>query len=238
MLKKLNIVGLALVAMLIMVGVAFSASGDQGRRLSGPFCIGKPNAGVNAGVVRSIAATQKCRSYEIRKFGVAVPHPERAAGAAPAPGPAGATGPAGAKGDTGAVGAKGATGEQGAPGKDGKDGTNGVDGAVGPKGDTGATGETGAQGIQGEKGDTGAQGAPGAKGDTGATGATGATGPKGDKGDAGLGDGYRWICKIGQGQGSLKDGGTAATPDCVRGSDFAFKVVTVGAIVSFDHDDD
>lgn len=107
----------------------------------------------------------------------------------------------------------------------------------GPKGDTGATGAAGAKGETGAAGSQGATGAQGAQGATGAVGATGAPGPKGDKGDKGDtgGDGYRWICKIGQGQGSLKDGGTAAEPDCVRGSDFAFKVVTLGAIVEFEN---
>jgi len=116
-----------------------------------------------------------------------------------------------------------------------------IKGTAGPKGDkgdtgatgpTGAKGDTGANGASGATGNTGATGATGAKGDTGATGATGAKGDKGDSG-TGLGDGYRWICKIGGGLGSLKDGGTGTDPDCNPGTDFAFKVVTLGAVVEF-----
>ena len=112
-----------------------------------------------------------------------------------------------------------------------------IKGTKGAKGDTGPAGATGANGASGATGNTGATGSTGATGAKGDTGGTGATGAKGDKGDSGtgLGDGYRWICKIGQGQGSLKDGGTATEPDCVPGTDFAFKVVTIGAIWSYDN---
>ena len=122
---------------------------DKGRRLSGPFCVGKPNAGKNAGVVRSIAKTQKCRSYELRKYGVAVPDDDNTGVAA---GLAGATGPAGAKGDTGAAGPQGAKGDTGATGPAGAKGDTGATGAPGPKGDTGATGPRGPAGPAGAAG--------------------------------------------------------------------------------------
>ena len=187
--KKVNVLVLIALAMLVAVGVA---GADKGRRIAGPICVN-----LNTGVMRAVAEKpfQKCKSGEIRRYGLVVKSTNKTIIIKGVKGDTGATGPAGAKGDTGAQGAGGATGN------------------------TGATGSTGASG---------------AKGDTGATGATGAKGDKGDSG-TGLGDGYRWICKIGQGQGSLKDGGTATEPDCVPGTDFAFKVVTIGAIWSYDN---
>ena len=243
----MRIIPIVLAALVVSVGVAFAANGaaptgDQGRRLSGPVCGGKPNAGANAGVVRSIAKTQTCRSYEIRKAGVAVPCASVTVNLVPTdpclvvvskPGAPGASGPQGGQG------AKGDTGAAGVAGKDGKNGENGAQGATGPagpKGDTGAAGAPGQAGATGETGATGAKGdtgATGAKGDTGAAGAAGLkgdTGPAGEDGANGLGDGTRWICKIGKGKGSLKDGGTDTNPDCVPGTDFAFKVVTSGAV--------
>jgi hypothetical protein len=166
--RKTIIVLTLAIASLIVITTVSAAGGDQGRRLSGPFCIGKNDAGVNAGVVRSIAATQKCRSYEIRKFGVAVPHPESAGKAVP--GPAGSPGPAGPKGDAGASGANG------------KDGLNGLKGETGAQGAKGDKGDVGSPGPKGDPGEAGSQGVPG---EAGATGATGPSGPKGDQGDPG-----------------------------------------------------
>ena len=113
-------------------------------------------------------------------------------------------------------------------------GARGAGGAAGAAGATGAAGSQGATGAQGASGATGATGATGASGHSGEQ---GAQGPQGAKGDTG-GDGYRWICKQGQGQGSLKDGGTGDEPDCNEGADFAFKVVTLGPVWDFDNEDD
>jgi hypothetical protein len=174
-----------------------SANKDQGRRLAGPFCVGKHNAGKNAGVVRSIAVTQKCRSYEIRKYGIALPVTAVATGIAGATGPKGDTGATGSAGPAGAKGDTGATGSAGPAGAKGDTGAAGATGDVGPagaKGDTGAAGATGSAGPAGAKGDTGAAGATGdvgpagpagPKGDTGATGAAGAVGPAGPAGPKG-----------------------------------------------------
>ena len=112
-----------------------TATQDQGRRLTGPFCIGKKFlrpltrseenrikqaanmndvrlglAVLRAGAVRSVAKGDKCRPWENLKQGVAVagtPGPRGLKGEAGARGPAGANG---AKGDTGATGSAGATG--------------------------------------------------------------------------------------------------------------------------------
>jgi hypothetical protein len=180
-LQRLVVLLAAVLAALGVVAMSAAQSGssqDKGRRLAGPFCVGKNNAGKNAGVVRSIAVTQRCRSYELRKLGIAVPDKDGdvvgvAAGVA---GTTGATGPQGPKGDTGATGATGAQGQKG------DTGATDATGAQGPKGDTGATGATGPQGAKGEDG---AAGATGAKGDTGATGPAGPQGPKGDTGASG-----------------------------------------------------
>ena len=149
--KPTFIVGLV-VMLLIVAGIAGATSNDQGRRLSGPFCVGKsflkPVDGsrttgtpifkisvLRAGVVRSVARTQPCRAWEDRKLGIAIPDvdnfppgPAGPAGATGPPGPAGATGAAGSVGPAGPAGLKGDkgdkgdTGAQGPPGKDGKDG--------------------------------------------------------------------------------------------------------------------
>lgn len=96
---KVKLVVIAIAA-LITTGVALAASGDQGRRLTGPICISlKPNGPVRAGTMRSVAKTQECHPDEIRKNGVA--------------GLVGPIGPPGPKGDTGA------TGPQGPPGANG-----------------------------------------------------------------------------------------------------------------------
>lgn len=128
----------AVLAAVVLVGVASGATKDQGRRLAGPFCIGKRNllpigsqtslrAVLRAGVVRSVARTQPCRPWEDRKLGLAVSGPAGPAGPPGPPGPAGA----GARGETGATGAKGDKGAQG------------------EKGDKGAKGDTGAAGKDG-----------------------------------------------------------------------------------------
>ncbi len=133
--KATTIIVIALAALMV-IGTVSAASGDQGRRLSGPFCVGKPGLTplvvgnkkvIRAGVVRSIAASQTCNETEIRKFGVAVPHPEFPATAGPSV--AGPAGEQGAKGDTGAAG------------KDGADST--VPGPKGDKGDPGSLDGTG-----------------------------------------------------------------------------------------------
>lgn len=85
----------------LAASAALGASGDQGKRLSPPFCIS-----LKTGVVRSVAATAKCKPGERRATGLA--------GAAGAPGPQGATGATGAKGDPGATGARGPAGPAGA----------------------------------------------------------------------------------------------------------------------------
>jgi hypothetical protein len=204
---------LVLMAVVMTVGVlavtaggapkASKATDDQGRRLAGPFCIGKsflkPLDGgratrqirfqlavLRAGAVRSVAKTQPCRPWENRKLGLAWPGLP-GTGTGPAglqgpPGPAGAQGPpgpAGPKGDTGATGPAGPAGPS--------TGVPGPAGSPGPKGDTGATGATG------PKGDTGATGATGAPGPAGPTGPAGPAGPKGDPG-SGLGNGFIIAC--------------------------------------------
>ena len=153
-----------LTAVILMVGVTAASSapikkGDQGRRLAGPFCIGKHNldsrkpvgvdprlarvigarAILRAGVVRSVARKDRCRPWEDRRLGLAVPR---------IPGP---RGPAGPKGNTGPQGppglAGGPPGPKGDPGPQGPPGPAG--GPPGPKGDTGATGPAGPQGPPG-----------------------------------------------------------------------------------------
>ncbi len=129
--KRLIALAIVIVAALVVVGFSQAYGSDQGRRLSGPFCVGKTNAGKDAGVVRSVAASQVCRSYEIRKFGVAVP----CSTLTPSPTSACTTG----------VGS----------GKAGADGSQGAQGEKGEKGDTGVTGATGPAGATGPKGDPG-----------------------------------------------------------------------------------
>ena len=175
------------IGVLVVVGVTAAGSapikkGDQGRRLAGPFCIGKHglDSGVDvnllpardvgsgrvlrarailrAGVVRSIAKKDKCRPWEDRKLGLAVPR---------IPGPRGPAGPAGPQGLPGPMGPQG---PQGIPGTAA---AKGDPGPPGPKGDTGATGATGATGPPGPKGETGAQGLKGDKGDKGNAGSIG-----------------------------------------------------------------
>ena len=214
------------VLLLIVVGTSGAANNDQGRRLAGPFCIGKANlknlngtlaglvragkttrrAGIlRAGAVRSVAKNQPCRPWEVRRNGLALPK---------IPGPAGPAGKAGANG------------VNGAPGANGANGAAGVAGAVGATGSVGATGATGATGAVGPKGDKGDRGEKGEKGD------------KGDRGEpgSGLGDHTRWICVNTEGDTGkpLFDGGTGVAPDCKPGAKSAFKVVTQGDVVVFD----
>jgi Collagen triple helix repeat (20 copies) len=131
--KRTLLVVAALTSALLLVGLAQGASGDQGKRLAGPFCIGKRNlqaiggpnalrAILRAGVVRSVAVGQACRPWENRKLGLAVT------------GPAGPQGPPGPKGDPGATGANGGQGPAG------QSGPKGDPGPPGPKGDKGDPG--------------------------------------------------------------------------------------------------
>ena len=101
-----KLIVLVLAALLTTVGVAGATSGDQGRRLAGPFCIGKTTVSPlkvrnvfgqtvtvpRAGIVRSIGIGQKCNANENRRFGVPVK------GGA---GPAGESGPIGPQGQIG-----------------------------------------------------------------------------------------------------------------------------------------
>ena len=193
------IVGLVLAA-LVVAGVAGATSSDQGRRLAGPFCVGKRylqpigartqlQAILRAGVVRSVAVGQPCRPWEIRKLGLAVPR---------IPGPAGPKGDQGDKGNTGATGATGTTGVKG---------DTGATGAPGPKGDTGLTGATGATGPAGATGPMGPPGTAGAVGQKGDKGDKGDTGPPGASGDTdSLGhDALKGIVDEAKRTGSLKE---------------------------------
>lgn len=198
--------GIAL-AVILLVGVvamtAGAASNDQGRRLAGPFCVGKKTLrnlegnrlGVavggtterrgilRAGVVRSVGVNQPCRPWENRKFGLALPQQ------AGSPGPQGERGPQGPQGPPGPAGNSG-TGAQGPAGPQG---------LVGPKGDRGERGERGERGPRGEGCDPrddkyrsfGSKGGDdrscerGPKGDKGDRGERGPIGPPGPKGDTG-----------------------------------------------------
>ena len=76
--KRNFFVGLIVLA-LILVATATGASSDQGRRLAGPFCVGKANLTPyfvkgtgwvsRAGVVRSISVTEVCQATENRELG-------------------------------------------------------------------------------------------------------------------------------------------------------------------------
>ena len=81
-----KLIVLVLAALLTSVGVAGATSNDQGRRLAGPFCIGKTSVSPlkvknvfgqtvtvpRAGIVRSIGIGMKCNGNENRRFGVPV----------------------------------------------------------------------------------------------------------------------------------------------------------------------
>jgi len=187
------------VAVVVSIGVIGSTASAD----KGRRIAGPICINLNTGVVRAVAEIpfQKCLPGEIRRYGLAVKSVNKT------------------------VIIKGKAGPKGATGKDG---ANGAPGSAGVAGPSGATGLQGPAGPAGAKGEAGAKGDTGSKGETGAQGATGAAGPKGDTG-TGLGDGTRWICKQGQGNGSLHDGGTGVAPDCNNGAGLAFKVVTVGA---------
>ena len=168
----------ALIAIIVSVaGASITQQQDKGRRLAGPFCVGKrflkpldggrvtnhPVLGLavlRAGVVRSVAIGQPCRPWENRRVGLAIPDPDPVQA-----GPKGDTGPAGPPGPHGAYAGIGDIGAQGPVGP------------AGPKGDTGA------QGPQGPPGN--GNGTPGPQGPKGNTGATGPQGPKGDTGPPG-----------------------------------------------------
>ncbi len=122
----------ALAAMVIAGAALAGGSGtqDQGRRLTGPFCINK-----KTGVILSVGVKKKCKPGYVRKYGVGGPQ-----GGSGPKGPAGPKGATGAKrqGDTGAKGDTGATGPAGQ--------TLEAFGAQGPQGKTGPQGETGPRG--------------------------------------------------------------------------------------------
>src|ERR1700747_1687805 len=154
-----------LVGLAVVLACATTAgAADHGRRLAGPFCIGKPSLAPvkattvfghavtvpRAGQVRSVAVGQQCRADENRRFGVAVPDPDNnGAGKAGPPGPAG---PAGPKGDQGG---QGPGGEKGPPAPPAPPGPAG---ATGQKGDTGAKGDAGPAGPPGPAGPAGSGG--------------------------------------------------------------------------------
>ena len=198
----------ALVLVLVLVGTAMGASSDQGRRLAGPFCVGKtflkPLDGgrtsgaitlkaaiLRAGVVRSVANSQPCRPWENRKVGLAIPDPDPVT-----PGPAGPAGPAGANGTNGATGPVGPAGAKG---------DAGPAGLKGATGETGATGAPGPAGPPGPKGMNGYNGKDGMDGKDGHDGAPGTNGTNGKDGKDGLGNATVTLC-VSKG-GDVKFGG-------------------------------
>lgn len=223
---KYALLAAALVAVVVVgsttgASASSSATADQGRRLAGPFCIGKAGlrnlegdrAGtvrpgrtterfgiLRAGVVRSIAKSQKCRPWENRRVGLAV---------------SGARGPAGPAGQAGERGAAGPQGPAGPAG--GGTGPQGPAGPAGPAGATGATGATGAAGPAGTAGAIGPQGLAGP---------AGPAGPKGDAGAGGLGDHVVPLCLNTNG-GDIKYGGPSGA-DCDAGHPDRLRVVIVG----------
>jgi hypothetical protein len=206
---KVVLVAMSVVLVLIVAGTTGATTNDQGRRLAGPFCVGKADLNnlegkktgvgigkttrkfgiLRAGVVRSVAVKQPCRPWEVRKFGLALP---KVPGV---PGPAGERGPAGPSGPAGPAGPSGPAGPAGPAGSGG--------GSVGPAGPPGPPGPAGP------------------------------IGPKGADG-VGLGDRTRWICVHAGAGGPTFDGGDGLTPDCKgEGAKFAFRVVTLGDVVTF-----
>jgi hypothetical protein len=126
---KRNFFIVAVIAALMLVGIASGASSDQGKRLAGPFCVGKANLlpvyvkgvkVIRAGAVRSVAVTEQCQSTENREFGQADNDEATEGGTAGPVGPAGPAGPKGDKGDTGATGAQGEKGDKGDAGEGGQ----------------------------------------------------------------------------------------------------------------------
>jgi hypothetical protein len=196
--RRLLLIGALLVAMVVtVVGVASATNQDKGRRLAGPFCVGKRSlkpldggrvngaiafktAILRAGVVRSVAVGQPCRPWEDRKLGLAIPDIDQPSVGDQGPqGPPGPPGPAGKNGINGEPGI-GLPGPAGPAGAKGATGANGAQGPIGPQGPPGSG--NGTPGPPGPKGDTGPKGD---KGDTGATGVAGPPGPKGDTGPPG-----------------------------------------------------
>jgi hypothetical protein len=214
---KIVVVLMSVVLVLIIAGTTGASTSDQGRRLAGPFCVGKSGLKnlegsrtgkvrqgrttqrfgiLRAGVVRSIALKQKCRPWENRRVGLALPK---------VPGVPGPAGPAGDRGPSGAVGPQGPAGPPGTAG--GPAGPAGPTGPPGPAGSAGPAGLAGAPGAKGDKGDPGLPGSPG------------------------LGDRVRWLCVQTENGGPTFDGGTGVAPDCKEGAKFAFRIVTVGDVV-------
>lgn len=200
------VVAIAVASVVLLGTTAFGASSDQGRRLAGPFCVGKKNVRnlegnrlgtvrpgktterfgiLRAGVVRSVAATQPCRPWENRKFGLALP---------PNSGTPGPRGPAGERGPAGPAGPAG-----------GGSGSVGPQGPVGPAGPPGPAG--GPAGPPGPQGIAGPQGAPGRDG-------------------SGLGDRIKTLCVNPNGN-SVKWGGDDGE-FCNAGHEFVVKIVVVG----------
>ena len=269
---KLILVAMSVVLLLIIAGTSGAATNDQGRRLAGPFCVGKAglrNLEANrnglvsrtrtterfgilrAGVVRSIALKQKCRPWENRRLGLQVRGPAGPPGDRGPAGPPGERGPAGSSGSSGPAGPAGATGAKGDVGPQGLKGDRGERGERGPRGegcdprgdDKNKNHDNNHQncgrGPKGDKGDTGPRGPAGPVGPAGPKGDKGEVGEKGEKGDrglpgeGGLGDRTRWLCVHAGDGGPTFDGGSGVAPDCKEGAKFAFKIVTLGNVVSF-----
>jgi hypothetical protein len=182
-----------MVAAIAVTATVASAGGDQGRRLAGPFCVGKQNSGATAGVVRSVAATNECRSNEVKKVGVAVSGPAGPQGPKGDPGPAGATGGSGGSGPAGATGKAGesvtmkyveADRDKEGPceGASVYDGHTGVALTVG---DSTLFVCNGRPGHKGDRGDDGEQGKPGKDGHDGQDGKDGKDGHDGKDGENG-----------------------------------------------------
>jgi Collagen triple helix repeat (20 copies) len=134
--KLYGFVLLLAIGVLTLVTIAVAAPNDQGRRLAGPFCVGKANlnnlegtrTGLNvgrtserfgilrAGVVRSVAVKQACRPWEVRKLGLALPQIALPPGVQGPQGPPGPPGPPGPRGPAGPAGPQGPKGDPGPPG--------------------------------------------------------------------------------------------------------------------------
>ena len=162
--KKVVVICTGVIAALV---VAVSASGDQGRRLSGPFCVD-----LKDGTVHAVPAVAKCTDRQVAKSGVAVSGPA---------GPIGPIGPAGPQGAQGGQGGNGATGasvtmkpiltpEEDTEGDYPCKGASVYDGQIGVTltvGDqslvvcNGRRGHRGYKGGQGDKGDKGDKGEDG-----------------------------------------------------------------------------
>lgn len=167
--KPLTTIAVAAALTASLVGFSTAATGDQGRRLTGPICVGKSNLAPvtgktifgqdvtvpRAGQVRSVSVREVCRDDEVRRLGVALPIQPGTPGAPGTPGNNGSNGAKGDKGNTGSAGSTGATGQAGQTGAAGETGTPGTPGVAGPTGATGATGEAGTPGTPGADGEDG-----------------------------------------------------------------------------------